>query len=392
MGSLTDAKCRAAKGGEKPYKLFDANQLYLFVSPSGGKSWRMNYKFDGKEKTLTIGRYPVVGLADAREKAIEAKRDIAAGRDPALFKSGVSDNTFKAVAETWFKGRQRTWQKSHSSRVWSRLERDVFPMVGMRPVGEIEPPDVLAVVRQVESRGAIDVAKQVRQSMGQIFRFAIAEGKATRDPAADIKDALLPKPKVQHHSHVGGDGLVQLFKDLYGHGCDIRTRHGIELSAHVFLRTQELLYAHEREFELDRDDPIWRVPADRMKKKLEHIVPLTPRSRAIIGELMDMSRGGYLFPGRDQKPVACTNVFIKALYDMGYKGRQTVHGFRGLASTVLNESGLFASDWIERQLAHVEGNKVRAAYNSAQWLKQRAEMMVWWSEYVEGKRREAGVG
>lgn len=392
---LTDMVCRKAKGADKPYKLTDSEGLYLFVKPNGSRLWRMNYSFDKKQKTLSFGKYPDVTLTEAREKRCLAKRTLAAGRDPSESIAAVADRgeTFKAIAMDWLANKSVIWSAEHVGRVTRRLDQNVYPLLGHRPAKEIEGPEILAVIREIEARGALDVSHRVRGNISEIFQYAIADHRGvTRDPAADIRKALKPSPKVKHRASINPNDLPQFFTRLAAYPGDRQTALAIELMVHVFLRTDEFRWGQWSEIEGD----FWRVPAERMKMNREHLVPLTPSARRLLAELKVIAgRSPYIFPsqapGKGHKPFS-ENAMLYGLYTMGYHGLATIHGFRGTASTALNESGLFKEDWIEMQLAHEEENEVRGAYNSAQYLKQRTEMMHWYSEFVEAKKIDSLLG
>lgn len=382
---LSDAACRNAKGRDKPYKLADGEGLYLQVQPNGTRAWRLAYRFGGKQKTLALGVYPHVSMADARERRAAAKRDLAAGRDPGEQKKirKESETTFETIARAWHANAKDGWVPAHAERVLSRIERDVLPFLGARQIGEIEAPEILTVLRRVEERGALDISKRLRQSIGAVFRFAIAEGKASRNPAADLADALKPKSKVKHFASLRAADIPEFLGRLAQYDGEHQTRLAILFTLHTFVRTSEARFACWSEFEdLDGAAPLWRIPKERMKMGREHLVPLTPQVVAILQELRALAGGSdFLFQSRGREGVMSQNTMIFGLYRLGYHSKLTVHGFRGTASTILNEAG-FAPDWIERQLAHVEGNDVRAAYNAAEWLPGRREMMAWWSNYL----------
>ena len=369
---LSDAACRNAKPSEKQRKLTDDKGLYLLVLPSGGKSWRYAYRFEGKQKALALGQYPAVSLVAARGKRDDARKLLDAGIDPS---AEAKSDTFESFARRWHDTNKGQWVPAHAERVLSRIERDVFPTLGQRPITQIEAPDVLDVLRKVEERGALDISKRLRQSIGAVFRFAIAEGKAKTNPAADVGDALKPKPKVKHFAALKAADVPALVQAIRAYDGEAQTRLALLLTLHTFVRTNETRFARWSEFEdLDGDAPLWRIPKERMKMGREHLVPLTPQVVALLRELREVNDGDMLFGGMSQ------NTMIFALYRMGYHSRLTVHGFRRMASTILNEQG-FNRDWIERQLAHVD-DEVRGAYNAAEWLTGRREMMQWWSDYL----------
>ena len=369
---LTDAKCRNAKPTDKQQKLSDAGGLYLLVLPSGGKSWRMAYRFGGKQKVLSFGKYPGISLADARERRDAARKVIDAGKDPG---DKVESATFESFARRWHEAKKSQWVPEHAERVLSRIERDAFPAIGQRPITEIETPEIVALLRKVEERGALDITRRLKQSISSIFRFAIAEGKAKHNPAADVNEALKPKPKVRHFAKVKTKEIPELVRHIHGYDGELETRLALLFTLHAGVRTKEIRFAVWLEFEdLDGAEPLWRIPAERMKMGREHLVPLSPQALELLRQIRRLHNGERLFD-------LSANTMIYALYRMGYHSRQTVHGFRGLASTVLNEHG-FNADWIEMQLAHDEEDEVRGAYNSAEYIVGRRQMMRWWSDYL----------
>lgn len=370
---LSDAACRNAKPSEKQRKLTDGKGLYLLVLPSGGKSWRYAYRFDGKQKALALGQYPAVSLVAARGKRDDARKLLDAGIDPS---AEAKSDTFESFARRWHDTNKGQWVPAHAERVLSRIERDVFPTLGQRPITQIEAPDVLDVLRKVEERGALDISKRLRQSIGAVFRFAIAEGKAKSNPAADVGDALKPKPKVRHMAAVKLDEVHDLVRKIAAYDGEPITRIALQFVFHTFVRTNELRLGVWSEIEGD----IWRIPKERMKMGREHVVPLTPQTLALLEEAKQYESGPYIFPGLRGKPLS-QNTLIFGLYRLGFHSRQTVHGLRRLASTTLNEHG-WPSDHIEMQLAHVSKDRIRGIYNSAEWLEGRKKMMTWWSDYL----------
>ncbi|WP_245518086.1 integrase arm-type DNA-binding domain-containing protein [Azorhizobium sp. AG788] len=388
---LTDTAIRNAKGRDKPYKLSDGGGLHLLVRPDGARYWRLAYRFAGKQKTLACGVYPAVSLADARKRREAAKQALAAGNDPSQQKRVEkrvtvlnSSRTFEAIGREWFELKRPAWVSSYSDRLMSRLEADIFPPLGRRPLAEIEPQDVLEVVRKVEGRGAVELAKREMQVIGQIFRYAIATGRAARDPTRDLVGALKSPGRQRHHRSLSQDDLPEFLSALATYDGDPRTRLALNLMALTFVRTTELRAAVWSEFEnLDGKEPLWRIPAARMKMRFEHLVPLAPQAVAILKALRPLCGASpCLFPSPSKEGFMSNNTMLFAMYRMGFHGRATVHGFRSLASTWLNESG-YPSDWIERQLAHDERNEVRGAYNSAQYLPGRREMMAAWANHLD---------
>lgn len=391
MNKLTDAKIRGLKGEDRKYKVSDGRGLQLLVSPAGGKAWKWAYRFDGKQRELSLGPYPEITLAEARDEVTELRRSLLAGKDPAAGRkariTGLPENAFRTVATEWWKSRQTRWKPSHATRVFARLEREIFPALGERPVNQITPREVIACLKKIEERGAIDVAKRTRQSVSAVFRYAIASELAMTNPASEIGEALSPAPRQKHHSALTEDDLPDFFGRLSAYDGDQLTALALEMVAHTFVRTAELRFATWPEFDLSKTNPMWRIPAERMKMGKEHLVPLTPQTLDIVSRIKALGLSDEIvFPGA-RRGFMSENTMLYALYRLGYHSRATVHGFRRTASTILNESGKFAPDWIERQLAHVEANQIRGAYNAAQWLQQRRAMMEWYSDYLAHKQR-----
>lgn len=388
--ALTDTAVRNAKGKESPYKLSDGGGLFMLVRPDGSRYWRLAYRHLGKQKTLALGVYPAVSLADARKAREAAKQQLAQGEDPADAKRTQkreavenAERTFEHVAREWFASKLPGWVPSYSDRLMSRLEADVFPPLGRRAIADIEPPDVLEAIRKVEARGAVELAKREMQVIGQVFRYAIATGRAKRDPTRDLVGALKSPGRQKHHRAMSREDLPGFLQALEVYDGDPSTRLALKLMILTFVRTTELRAAQWAEFEgLDGKEPLWRIPADRMKMRFEHLVPLAPQAVKVLNELRPLcGRSPLLFPSPSKEGFMSNNTMLFAMYRMGYHGRATVHGFRGMASTWLNEAG-FHPDWIERQLAHDERNEVRGAYNSAQYLAGRREMMRAWADHI----------
>lgn len=376
---LTDLACRTAKPTASQRKMFDGGGLYLLVRTSGSKLWQMAYRFEGKPKTLSFGAYPKVSLAEARGMRERAKATLSTGRDPAKGIDEVASNlSFKDVATEWFEINSAQWKHSYSGRLWSRIDGDLISELGGKTISEIGAPTLLVALRKIEDRGALDIAKRMRGVLSQIFRYAVATSRAERDPAADLVDALRKSPKVVHHRALGPDDLPEFFKRLNQYG-DRAIAAAILLVMHTFVRTGEMRFATWNEI----DGDMWRIPAARMKVPRDHLIPLTRQSLALLEELRSYAgTSQWIVPGPVTRRPISENTMLFALYNMGYKGQATMHGMRGLASTALNESGLWSPDAIERQLAHVSGNKIRSAYNAAQYMPERRRMMEWWSERI----------
>jgi len=396
---LTDTAIKNAKlkQGSSQTKFTDGGGLYLLVNKSG-KYWRYNYKFNDKYKTLALGVYPDISLKEVRRKHDAARDKISEGIDPSIQKKikklsrrQSSDNSFEAIGREWFEEFKETWAESHSKRLIARLENDVFPWIGARPISELEPPEVLAVMRRVQERGALESAHRVRHLCGQVFRYAIATGRAKRDQTADLKGALPPYRKKHFAAIKKADQLRDLVLAMEGFRGTFVVKCAIKLSLLVMLRPGEL--RHGEWGEIDFDNASWTIPAKRMKARkttkeenlTTHIVPLSKQAMAILEELYPLtSRFPYIFTGaRNRNRPMSENAVNAALRSLGFSNdMMTAHGFRATASTFLNEMG-FNPDAIEAQLAHKDKNAIRAAYNRAQYLDERKEMLQTWADYID---------
>lgn len=387
---LTDLSVRNAKPGARLQKLSDGRGLQLHITPAGSKLWRWAYRFDGKQKLMALGIYPDVSLAQARQTANEARALLAEGTDPMeqrktdkIKQERSVDNTFEIIARAWWKHWSPARSARHAEYVIRRLEADVFPSLGTRPVDEIHAPEVVKMIKIIEERGALDIAKRSLQTCGQIFRYAIAHGYATRNPATDIRPGdILTVRKKQNYARLDAKELPDLLRRIEVYQGSSVTRLAMKLMAMTFVRTSELIGARWEEFDLDKAR--WDIPSERMKMRTPHIVLLSRQTVQLLRTLHTLTgHRELLFPGdRDHRKPMSNNTILKALERMGYKGRMTGHGFRGIASTVLHEQG-WPHEHIELQLAHQERDDTSAAYNHAQYLKPRAEMMQWWSDYLE---------
>jgi integrase len=383
--TLSDTKLRSLKPVMKPVKMFDAGGLYLLVSPNGSTWWRLKYRFFAKEKLLSLGVYPDVPLKLARERRDEARRLIATGIDPSAKRQAekeASSDTLEAIAREWFVKFSPGWAESHAVKIIRRLERDIFPWLGGHPIATIAPADLLTCLRRIEKRGAVDTAHRAHQNLSQVFRYAVATGRAPRDPAADLRGALPPAQSKHYATITDPKEIGVLLRALEGYRGGFAVSCALRLSPLVFTRPSELRNAVWTEFNLDNGE--WRIPAERMKAGAPHLVPLASQAVAILRELRPLTCGqAFLFPGRDASKSMSENTLNKALRSLGYDGtRITGHGFRSMASTLLNEQG-WHKDAIERQLAHGERNKVRAAYNHAEHLPERRKMMQAWADYLD---------
>jgi len=381
----------------KSVRLSDGRGMYLEISPAGGKWWRFKYRFAGKERRISLGVYPDVPLAAAREKREEARRQVAAGIDPgeqrkaakvALIES--TENTFEAIAREWFGLFSTGWVKGHADKIIRRLELNVFPWLGARPIKGITAPELLAVLRRVESRGANETAHRALQVCGRVFRYAIATGRAERDPSRDLSGALAPIQERHFASITEPPAVGQLLRAINAYKGAFVTRCALRLAPLVFVRPGELRAAQWVEFDFDKAE--WRIPAGRMKSRVQHIVPLSTQAVAILRELQPLTgRFPFAFPSvRSRYRPMSENAITGALRRMGYTGQDmTGHGFRSMASTLLNEQG-WNRDAIERQLAHGERDAVRAAYNYAEHLPERRRMMQAWADYLQKLKNGSG--
>ncbi len=399
---LTDIAIRKAKPKSKPYKLPGEKGLYVLVSPSGGKLWRFNYRFSGKQKTLSLGAYPDVPLAGrdirgqkiegARDKRDDARKLLAIGIDPGEhrkaaknIRAGLAANTFEVIGREWYAKTAPTLADNTKGKLLRFLETDVFPWIGARPIASVAATDLIRVIERIEQRGALDIARRVHNYMGRIFRYAVGRGQVSRDPSRDIelKD-ILPPEDVKHHASVtdpkAAGGLLRAIEGFTG---AFATRCAMRLAALVFVRPGELRHAEWTEFDFNKAE--WRIPASKMKMKEQHIVPLSGQAVAILREVQTLTgQGRYVFPSErgGGRPMS-GNTINGALRRLGYaKNEMTGHGFRSMASTLLHELG-FSHDVIERQLAHGERNKVSAAYNFAEYLPDRRKMMQQWADYLD---------
>ncbi len=384
--TLTDIAVRAAKPKNKPYKCTDGRGLFLFVTPAGGKLWRYKYTYAGKEKLMSLGSYPEIGLAKARQRHLEAKATLEGGRDPmderkqtARLALLQTETYFEAVAREWHERRKHEIAENTSRNILKRLEEHIFPEVGSRPIADITAPEMLAALRKIEAKKILDTTHRVKQVCGKVFLYAIATGRAERNPVRDLAGAL-KTPVTKHHSYLKANELPEFLQKLEIFDGELQTKLALELLLLTFVRTGELRGAKRDEFDFSKME--WRVPPERMKMRVEHIVPLSSRAAAIASQLLEMTNSDYLLPGRQAKDFMSENTMLYALYRMGYHSKATGHGFRSTASTILNEHG-FSPDAIERQLAHAERNEIRAIYNHAQYLPERRKMMQWWANYLD---------
>ncbi|HHL3319331.1 TPA: tyrosine-type recombinase/integrase [Klebsiella pneumoniae] len=378
----------AAKPKEKAYKLADGAGLYLEVVPSGSRYWRMKYRFNGKEKRMAFGVYPAVSLAQARALRDEAKKKLAEGIDPSFAKKEeklVRDvrlhNTFQAVALEWHGTKVSRWSERYASDIIEAFNKDIFPYIGQQPVNEIKPLVLLNVLRRMESRGATEKAKKVRQRCSEVFRYAIVTGRAEYNPAADLTSAMSGHES-KHYPFLTVEELPDFFKALSGYTGSPLIVLAARLLILTGVRTGELRGAFWSEFDLEK--AVWEIPAERMKMKRPHLVLLSTQALEIVQQLKVMS-GQYplVFPGRNDPRKTMSEASINQVFKrIGYTGKVTGHGFRHTMSTILHEEG-FNTAWIETQLAHVDKNAIRGTYNHALYLEGRKEMMQWYGDYVD---------
>ena len=395
--ALTDPAVRSAKPGAKPRKLYDERGLFLLVTPKGGKWWRVKYRFGGKEKLLSAGTYPDVSLKDARQRCDEVRSLLASGIDPGAVRkaeklSQAGADSFETIAREWFASRAPKWADSHSSKIIRRLERDVFPWLGKRPIKEITPPELLTVLRRIESRGTLETAHRALQNCGQIFRYAVATGRAERDQAADLRGALPPVPDKHFAAIVDPKDIGPLLRAIDGYSGQFITRCALRLAPLVFVRPGELRQAEWSEIDLDAAQ--WSIPAERMKMREPLIVPLATQALAILRELHPVTgHGRYVFPSvRSAARPMSENTVNAALRRLGYgKDEMSGHGFRAMARTVLDERLGFRADIVEHQLAHAVKDANRRAYNRTTFLPERHDMMQTWADFLDGLRTGAEV-
>ncbi|MEW6132046.1 MAG: integrase arm-type DNA-binding domain-containing protein [Pseudomonadota bacterium] len=394
---LTDPAIKKAKPADKPFKLYDEKGLFLIVTPTGGKWWRLKYRIAGKEKLLALGTYPDVGLARAREKRDEARKQIADGVDPGELRKATKTqqaeraaNSFEAVAREWFTKHLADKAENHRVKVIRRLEKDVFPWLGGRPIAEITAPELLTTIRRIEARGAVDTSHRVMQSCGQIFRYAVATGRAERDPTSDLRGAL-QRVKTEHlPALVEPKAVGELLRAIDGFRGSFQVQCALRLAPMLFVRPGELRKAKWTDFDLDRAE--WRYLVT--KTKTEHIVPLASQAVAILRELRPLSgHREHVFPGREPTKPMSDAAINAALRRMGYdtKTEITGHGFRAMARTLLHEELGFAPEAIEHQLAHKVPDTLGAAYNRTKFLKQRTAMMQAWADYLDKLKAGAKV-
>lgn len=403
--ALTDTEIRQAKPVDKDLWLSDEKGLRLLIKPNGSRYWRLKYRFAGKQKTLALGIYPEVSLKQARQAVAEVRQQVASGVDPSLKRkqdkyARVQEQatSFKTVAEEWWNHQKGTWKDDHANRVWSRLRDNAFPALGDRPIAQIHPQDVIGVIRQIERRDALDVSQRVLQDVKRVCRYAVQTGLLSNNPASELT-GITKSRKSSHRASLPREELPVFLQSLdsYHEQGRLLTKLAIELLVLTFVRPGELRGARWDEFDLA--EAVWRIPAERMKMGTDHIVPLSKQALAIIEQITPIS-GQYalLFPSeRERARPMSDNTMRRAIFKLGFDGTQegkskaNPHGFRATASSILNETG-FNPDAIERQLAHMERNGVRAAYtHHARYLDERKTMMQWYADYLDSLKQGGKV-
>ncbi|HDX8329199.1 TPA: tyrosine-type recombinase/integrase [Raoultella ornithinolytica CD1_MRS_4] len=384
---LTARQVDTSRPKDKPYKLSDGGGLYLLVNPNGSRYWRLKYRIAGKEKLLALGVYPDITLAEARQKRADAKKVLAAGGDPGQEKQEEKQakeqavaNSFERLAMEWHTHKSTSWSEGYAEHLLMYLKKDIFPFIGQKAITDISQVEMLNVLRKMEQRGVLDKLKKTRQACRQIFTYAIITGRAEHNPVSDLAGAL-KSPKQQHYPHLLVDQIPDFLRALSEYSGSTITRNATRLLMLTGLRTIELRASEW--VDIDFDKGVWNIPAERMKMRRPHLVPISTQIRELLEEIHQLTgRGKYVFPGRNDagKPMseASINQVIKRI---GYDGKATGHGFRHTMSTILHEQG-YNTAWIETQLAHVDKNSIRGTYNHAQYLDGRREMLQWYADYM----------
>ena len=396
--ALTDTEIRRSKPAAAPYKLFDGGGLHLLIKPTGGKLWRWKYRFAGAEKLMALGRYPDIGLADARARRDDARKRLANGMDPMAERKAakvavkkVKEHAFENVAELWLAHWRGNKSPRHAVTTENRLKANVYPVIGSRPIAEVEPMELMQLAKGIEAREASEMAKRTLQIVGAVFRYAVAHGISKRNPAAEVRPSDILKPtRKTNMARIDAKELPGLLRAIEVYQGRPLTRLALKLMALTFVRTAELIGARWEEF--DFESRRWSIPAGRMKMKAPHIVPLSHQAVEVLELLRTLPDTEQLvFPGEldSNKPMSNMTI-LKALERMGYKGQMTGHGFRGLASTILHEQG-YNHEHIELQLAHTPRNAVSAAYNHALYLEPRTLMMQDWADFLDRTRQGGKV-
>ena len=387
---LTELGIRKSTCGPKQKKITDGKGLYLLVHPNGSKYWRMKYQFSGKEKTLAFGVWPEVSLTEAREMRNEAKLLLKDGKDPSGVKKSQklnqkiqNSNTFGSIVEEWLAIKKQEWKEAHSHDVERALEIHVLPDLAKRPITEIDSTEILAVLKKIEDQGKFEAAHRARQKVDAIFRYAALTQRCEQNPAVNLKGALVA-PKRSKQKALEASDLPEFLKRVYQYDGAIITKLGLRMVLLTLARTIEIRYSTWGDFDLNPENPMWKIPDEKMKMGRDHMVPLSRQAVSVMTDVRKYTQGEhYVFHqlNNPKKPMS-ENTMLYALYRMGYHGRATVHGFRATVSTFLNENK-FRGDVVEKLLSHKEGNKVRAAYNRAEYLDERREALQWWADYLD---------
>lgn len=396
---LSDLQVKNAKPKDKDYKLSDGHGLHLLVTPTGGKLWRFQYRYGGKQKLLSFGAYPSISLSDARQRREDAKKLLSNGVDPGEVRKAQraatvaeTENSFEVVAREWHNKFSGSWSPSHAETTLRRIELDAFPVLGAKPIGEIKATELLTMLRRIESRGALETAHRVRTICGQVFRYAVATGRAERDPAADLKGALPPYKKGHLAAITDPKDVAPLLRAIDDYKGSFVVKCALQLAPLFFVRPGELRQAEWSEFDLENAE--WNIPAARMKMKVAHLVPLSSQALDVLRELQTLTgRSKYLFPCHRSfvRPMS-NNAINAALRRMGFeKDEMTGHGFRAMARTILDEVLQVRPDFIEHQLAHAVRDPNGRAYNRTAHLAERKKMMQQWADYLDRLKSGAKV-
>lgn len=398
--SLTDTAIKNAKPSDKAIRLHDERGLYLEISPAGGKWWRFKYRYDSKEKRLSLGVYPDVSLKDARQRRDDARKLLADGVDPGENRKAVKAtktergaNSFEVIAREWFTKFKPSWAKTHSDKIIKRFESDVFPWLGSRPIAEITAQELLQCLRRIENRGALDTAHRAHQNCGQVFRYAVQTGRATRDPSGDLRGALPPAKQEHYASITDPKAVAELLRAIDGFRGTFIVQCALKLAPLLFVRPGELRRADWAEIDLDKAE--WNIPAERMKMRVPHLVPLSTQAVTFLRELHALTgTGNFVFPGARTNGRPMSEAAVNAaLRRMGYdtKTEITGHGFRAMARTILHQEIGIAPEIIEHQLAHRVPDALGTAYNRTKFLPERRKMMQVWSDYLDKLKAGADV-
>lgn len=397
---LTNIGIKNARPAARRRKLFDGGGLHLEISPKGAKTWKLEYRFGGKHHTITLGRFDEYSLAQARMWREECREKLRAGQDPrgeraeAKRSAAIGADTFKTVAAEWLDKQKSAWKPKYHAWVERRFEHDLYPELGHLAIDAVDHQAILGLIKRFEERDAVEIGRKTIRYVGQIMRYAIATTRATNNPVPDVRDAMKSKPKVKHFSKMPPKRLPEFYRKLNAAPADEVTKLAMRWTILTMVRTTETRFFMPEEIEnRGTNEMLWRIPADRMKMGREHIVPLPKQAGPLLASIEKLARAQaspYQFcqANAPQKPIS-ENRMLYCLYDLGFKGVATMHGFRGMASTVLNEqvmpdgSRRFDKDWIELQLAHDESDNVRGAYNAAEYLGPRRRMLQWWADYLD---------